>query len=66
MKRRKLNSYRPNVSLALCQDSHGIWYEVITPTGQTIKFRQLNKAREDIRLWYGPEIKPKTEQDETT
>ena len=66
MKRRKLKSYRPNVSLEIVQDSRGTWYEVTTPTGQTIKFRQLNKARQDIRLWYGPEIKHTTEKRETT
>ena len=61
MKRKALKSYRPKVGLHLCSNAGFVWYEVTTPSGQTMKYRQLNKARSDIKLWYGPELKTEKE-----
>ena len=57
MKRRTLKSYRPDVGLYLCSNAGRIWHEVVTPTGQTMKYRSLAQARKEIKLWYGPELK---------
>ena len=57
MKRRKLKSYRPDVGLCLCTNSGHAWYEVTNPAGQTMTYSGISKARKEIRLWYGPELK---------